>query len=380
MVNSLLLILPALVCLCLVRRTEGVEPLEHLSPSVNAGFIRVSQDGRHFEFSGTEAEFRPWGFNYDHDASNRLLEDYWNEEWQAVQADFQEMKDLGANTVRVHLQVSKFMKSAFETNQESLEQLKRLVKLAERTGLYLDVTGLGCYKKEDVPPWYNALSEGKRWEVQSRFWEAVAGACSKSPAVFCYDLMNEPVVTEDRKNRDWTPGAFGNRYFVQRLTLDFAGRSPQAIAKAWVNEMAAAIRKHDTRHLLTVGAIPWAMTWPNAKPLFYSKRVGGKLDFVSLHFYPGSGKIDKALAALAVYSVGKPIVIEELFPLNCSVEELDHFIDGCRRLATGWIGFYWGKTIAEYNQPKGSIADAITLGWLKYFVKKAPEITGANGQ
>ena len=26
-----------------------------------------------------------------------------------------------------------------------------LVKLAERTGLYLDVTGLGCYHK-DVPP------------------------------------------------------------------------------------------------------------------------------------------------------------------------------------------------------------------------------------
>src|SRR5438046_1757413 len=84
--------------------------------------------------------------------------------------------------------------------------------MAQRTGLYVDVTGLGCYDKKDVPQWYNELNEGPRWEVQARFWEAVAQTCSHSPVVFCYDLMNEPVVTEDKKGRDWTPGAFGDRY------------------------------------------------------------------------------------------------------------------------------------------------------------------------
>jgi aryl-phospho-beta-D-glucosidase BglC (GH1 family) len=143
------------------------------------------------------------------------------------------MKALGANTVRIHLQVSRFMKSAEDSNPESLQQLARLLALAEKTSLYLDLTGLGCYDKNDVPPWYNALSEGQRWDVQARFWEAVARTCSASPAVFCYDLMNEPIVSEDKKNRDWTPGAFGDRYFVQRLTLDFAGRSEKQIAKAW---------------------------------------------------------------------------------------------------------------------------------------------------
>jgi hypothetical protein len=43
-------------------------------------------------------------------------------------------------------------------------------------------------------------------------------------------------------------------------------------------------------------------------------------------------------------------------------------------MTTGWIGFYWGKTIAEYKQAKGSIADAITLDWLEYFAKKTPDI------
>ncbi len=69
--------------------------------------------------------------------------------------------------------------------------------------------------------------------------------------------MNEPIVTEDKKGKDWTPGAFGNRYFTQRLALDFAGSTPKQIAEAWVKQMAAAIHVEDSQHLLTVGAIPW---------------------------------------------------------------------------------------------------------------------------
>jgi hypothetical protein len=338
--------------------------------------IRVSKDGRHFVFSGSGSDFKPWGFNYDHDASNRLLETYWIEEWNVVAGDFEEMKELGANTVRIHLQVSRFMKSAREPNRKALEQLARLLALAEKTGLYLDITGLGCYDKKDVPTWYNKLKEEQRWEVQARFWEAVAERCRNSPAVFCYDLMNEPVLSEDKQNRDWTPGAFGDRYFVQRLTLDFRGRSPKQIAKAWVDKLAAAIRKHDQRHLVTVGAIPWAMTWPTAQPLFYSKEVSQNLDFVSVHFYPKNGEVAKALKALAVYDIGKPIVIEEMFPLSCSMAELDQFIDGSRPIAAGWIGFYWGKPIAEYTREQRSIAESLTLEWLEYFVRKTPVIQG----
>ena len=116
-------------------------------------FIRVSSDGRHFAFANSGQRFSPWGFNYDHDSSGRLLEEYWKTEWSAVEGDFREMKELGANTVRIHLQVSKFMKSEREPHRESLDQLSRLVKLAEKTGLFIDLTGLGCYDKTDVPRW-----------------------------------------------------------------------------------------------------------------------------------------------------------------------------------------------------------------------------------
>ena len=366
----------SLAAFCWITQVLANEQPKVSAAKTGIESIRVSKDGRRFVLSGSGYAFKPWGFNYDHDASNRLLEDYWDEEWNAVVGDFGEMKALGANTVRIHLQVGRFMKSAEVPNRESLERLARLIALAEKTGLYLDITGLGCYKKEDVPRWYSDLDEGPRWNVQARFWEAVARTCRQSPAVFCYDLMNEPVVTEDKKSRDWTPGAFGDRYFVQRLTLDFAKRSPQQIAKAWVDKMMAAIRKHDREHLVTVGAIPWALTWPTAKPLFYSKTVSRNLNFVSLHFYPQNGEVKKALTALAVYNIRKPLVIEEMFPLSCSVAELDQFIEGSKTLATGWISFYWGKTIAEYRQNKKDIGEAIMLDWLEYFAKKTPAILG----
>src|SRR5207237_388260 len=101
----------------------------------------------------------------------------------------------------------RFMESPAKANVHSLLQLGKLVRLAEKTGLYLDLTGLGCYRKTDVPEWYDALSEGDRWAAQAVFWEAVAAECAKSPAIFCYDLMNEPLAPGGkRKANDWYSG------------------------------------------------------------------------------------------------------------------------------------------------------------------------------
>ncbi|MCP4257496.1 MAG: glycoside hydrolase family 5 protein [Planctomycetes bacterium] len=337
--------------------------------------IRVSKDGRHFAGAESGERFFAWGFNYDHDDSDRLLEDYWNQEWSTIIEDFKEMKALGANVVRIHPQVAKFMKTAKEPNEAALKQLAALVKLAEKTGLYLDITGLGCYHKNDVPKWYDAMDEAGRWEVQALFWEAIAKNCTDSPAVFCYDLMNEPILPGEKKREtDWLAGEFGGKYFVQRISLDLEGRTRKQVAKKWIDKLVAAIRKHDKLHMITVGVIPWAHTFPKARPLFYSKEVGENLDFVSVHFYPKKGEVQKALTALKVYNVGKPLVIEETSPLYCGQEEFDVFVDGSLGIVDGYVGFYWGKTIEEYSAPNASIADSIMRKWLEYFHKKGPEI------
>ena len=337
--------------------------------------IRPSKDGSGFVYTGSGEKFVAWGFNYDHDDPGRLLEDYWHQEWPTVLEDFKEIKALGANVVRIHPQVSKFMQTPTEPNQASLEQLARLVELAEQTGLYLDITGLGCYHKKDVPEWYDAMDEATRWNVQARYWEAIAKTCAGSPAIFCYDLMNEPILPgSDKAETEWLAGEFGGKYFVQRITLDLAGRTREQVAKAWVDKLVGAIRKHDQKHMITVGVIPWAHTFPKAKPLFYSPQVGSNLDFVSVHFYPKKGEVEKALMALAVYDVGKPLVIEETSPLWCGQEDFGRFFDGSREIVDGWIGFYWGTTIEEYAQRKEDIAAGIMKEWLEFFQAKTPVI------
>lgn len=156
--------------------------------------IRLSSDGRRFVREDDASLFVPWGFNYDHDETGWLLEDYWTAEWAKVEEDFAEMKDLGANVVRLHLQVGRFLRGPQEPNEAALNQLGRLLTLVERLGLHLDLTGLACYHKKDVPSWYDALPEQDRWGVQAHFGEAVAGRGAASDAVFCYDLMNEPIL------------------------------------------------------------------------------------------------------------------------------------------------------------------------------------------
>ncbi len=146
--------------------------------------IRVSDDGTHFVEASSQRRFVVWGVNYDHDDGGRLLEDYWHDEWKTVASDFQEIRDLGANVVRIHLQLGRFMDSPTRPNAKNLRQLKRLLELAEQKGLRLDITGLGCYHKPDIPAWYDALDEQLRWEVQARFWRAVGEVGRDSPAVF----------------------------------------------------------------------------------------------------------------------------------------------------------------------------------------------------
>jgi|GEM_PF-305456 len=328
--------------------------------------IQVSTDGTHFVSGGSGTPFRLMGFNYDHDADGRLLEDYWHAEWDRVENDFRDMQSLGANVVRIHLQFGKFMKSATEANAEELKQLQRLLMLAEETKLYLDLTGLGCYHKKDVPAWYDALDEQARWNAQQVFWEAVATVCSESSAVFCYDLMNEPVIGGDKAGSDWLGPAFAGKHFVQFVAKSTNGRTRPEAAKQWIDQMVNAVRQHDKRHLITVGFVDWSLDRPGLTSGFDPLKVAEKLDFVAVHIYPATGKVDEALETLKGFQIGKPVIVEETFPLKCSHDEMKDFMDRSGDHADGWISFFWGKMPDEY-QPTSSIGDAVISQWLTQF-------------
>lgn len=330
-------------------------------------WVRVA-NARSFALSPSGRPFVPWGFNYDHDAAGRLIEEYWDTESATVAEDFREMRALGANVVRVHLQFGRFMTGPNAPNQAALDRLAWLADMAEDVGLYLDLTGLGCYLKDEVPAWYDALNEAGRWTAQAAFWEAIAARCASRPAIFCYDLMNEPVVPgAPRAAGDWLGPPFADKFcFVQFVTLDAAGRPRPEVAAAWTRTLMRAIRRHDRRHLVTIGLVDWSLDRPGLTSGFVPAAVAPELDFLCVHLYPEAGKIDDALTTLAGFQVGKPVVIEETFPLRCSLDEMRVFLDGSRQNAAGWISFYWGQT-PEECRAAGTLPAAITGAWLEFF-------------
>ncbi|TWU30082.1 cellulase family glycosylhydrolase [Bythopirellula polymerisocia] len=335
-------------------------------------------DGQ-FVFGESGKRFSPWGFNYVGDFG-RIVEEYWEDDWPRVEKDFREMRKLGANVVRLHLQLGTYMKTPQQVDAAELERLRRTLDLAQEVGLYLDLTGLSCYHLAEVPPWYDDLSEKDRWQVQATFWEAIAKTCAGHPAVFCYDLINEPVVGNAKEGEHpWLLGELEGMYFVQRISNDLGEREPRAIAEAWVKQMVSAIRKHDTEHLITVGVIPWAQVFPGAKPVFYSPEVARHLDFVSVHFYPKTGEVEKTVEALAVYDIGKPLVVEETFPLSCSLEELDRFIQQTDDRVEGWISHYFGRSIAEHREGATPVGMPVAE-FLEYWQKKEKSMGATDPQ
>ena len=308
--------------------------------------ILVARDSDGFVMAESKRPFRPWGFNYGN--RGRLMEDFWEQDWKTIAVDFAKMKALGANIVRVHLQYGKFMVAQDQANRAACRQLAQMLRLAEKTGLYLDITGLACYRASDTPEWYNAADEAQRWAAQSNFWSAVAETCAGSPAVFCYDLMNEPIVPGGKQGPGhWAAGSFGGFDYVQRITLDPGARKREEIALEWIRVLTAAIRSRDTNALVTVGLLPWSAGWGHLSG-FVPSEIAPHLDFISVHIYPDSKKPGEAMEALRKCSVRKPVVIEETFPLSCSSAEEETFLRESKEIACGWIGHYDGLALQDF--------------------------------
>jgi len=303
--------------------------------------IKVSADNRYFIGEHTHRRFTPLGFNYDHDETFRLLEDYWHDEWNKVETDFADMRALGANVIRIHLQLGKFLLSPDALNERELQQLDKLVYLAQSYGLYLDLVGLGCYHGWDVPDWYNAMDYRNRWAVQAFFWETLAIRYAGEPAIFCFDLMNEPVVPgRKREAGAWLGAEFAGKTYIQFITLDGTQQPNHEVALEWINCLSSVVRRHDPTRLITVGLVDWSLKNSRIKSGFFPDRIVHAVDFISAHLYPEQGKPEEMLKKLNGFCVGKPLLIDETFHLKCSIEEEEWFLREAAKRAQGFFGFY----------------------------------------
>jgi hypothetical protein len=331
--------------------------------------VGLSPDGKGFVLMSSGRAFVPWGNNYGSvDILDRLDKDP-----ARVERDFGDMKAAGATMARVHPEMPMLMLGPDRMDPHGLQLLGDLLKIAEKTGVYLDVTGLACYKINHRMAWYDALDAPARWKTQAFFWEHIAEACAKSPAVFCYCLINEPVST-GKKSDGWYFGKMGDVEFCQRLWLDpdppLAG---DGIFRKWTAQMTAAIRKHDPHRLITLGMFPF--------PGIY-KTAADNLDFVSPHLYPRAKEVNEEIKLLKQFDYGKPMVIEETFVLSCGVDDEREFLLKSKGIASGWVGHWPDDSPAKLDELKKSgkltIGGAIWLAWVNLFKELTPQMTRSS--
>jgi hypothetical protein len=82
------------------------------------------------------------------------------------------------------------------------------------------------------------------------------------------------------------------------------------------------------------------------------------------------------MEGLRQFAVGKPVVIEETFPLSCGIEQLETFLRESREVACGWIGHYDGQTPEELDALERAgrltVPQAIYRSWLRLFARLKP--------
>jgi len=309
-------------------------------------------------------EIFPWGYNYTNAEGVGLIEDDWHntDTWNLIIEDFEDMKRYSANIVRIHLQYNQFMLDVNTPNTENLNKLNDLVAVAEEIGLYLDITGLAAYRKSDSPEWYDSLSDQERWETQQVFWKNIAQTVGGSKAVFAYNLINEPVVgvgCTTVAECEWLPGdGFGGFYFVQNISLDPANTFAETI-KEWSSQMTEAIRAVDQKTMITIGFLN----------LGDIKQFDTHLDYVSSHIYPKSEEIEESINFIENNQT-TPLIIEETGNLNCSIIELEEFLDAIDGKYHGLLGHYHGTPIPEMNN--FDIRDALRKNYINMMIDRDP--------
>ena len=288
--------------------------------------------------------FIAFGFNYAFGGTYPTLR-YFDRPTRArlrvVRRDFAEARRMGANTLRVFLEIGQFMADRRKPRTEALDAYERLLRIAERKGLYLDVSGNLSWRPGKRDRWYDRLDERDRWRTQARFWRAVARRSRRYDSVLCFELTSEPLVGQ---SNSWYTGRFGGLDFAQFVARALGGRTPEAVARAWTRRMRTAIRSRDRRHLVTIGLLPYT------RGPFAPANVADLLDLLTVHQYPRQDKADASVELMREFAAaGKPVILGETFQLRGGPATQEEFLLAARPYLDGFLGFYDGRLPAQVD-------------------------------
>lgn len=229
----------------------------------------------------------------------------WPLQWDPIdiEADFDKMRDLGFNTMRLDLFWAWFEPRPGDYNPGAFEQLDFFIQLAHKYEIYLHpalfIGGEVGEAYWDVP-WRHGRhphADPEMLRLQTDHAAALARRYRGESAILAWDLTDEPP------------------YWIA------SDRTTDAMAVNWTRLIAGALRRGDPEHLLCVGT---SMEDVNHGP-FRPDLLAAEVDFFSAHPYPiyapglfpdpmlsERGTYCGAFQTLLSGGAGRPVMIHEL--------------------------------------------------------------------
>lgn len=261
---------------------------------------------------------------FDHPTSRGL---------RSISKDLARARRHGANTIRIHIELGHVMRTPTRPRVRTLRALAALLRVADRSRVFLDITGNLVWRRERAPSWYDGLSDRARWAVQARFWRFVAGVAAPFPRVLAYELTSEPVIIQ---GGDWYHGFLGGHWFVPNIARKVAPSEANSAARSWIHLLMRSIRSVDRRRLIGLGMLPWVGDWP-----FGPGNVASLLDVLFVHSYPADGQVQKEIAAVREFAAsGKPVVLGETYPYAGSLKTHERFLVASAPYVSGHLSFF----------------------------------------
>ena len=382
----------------------GFHTTSSAADSSNIELIVVSADGQGFSERDSGRSYIPFGTNY-YDPHTGWAPKIWRQfDAEKVREHFRIMNKLGVNCARVFLTAGSFQPDVNTINEESLKKLDTLIKIGRETRIRLILTGPDHW--EGSPSYWrpDRFAGEEALRALEHFWEVLGKRYREEPAIFAWDLLNEPHLPWLVKGWDvrWNKW-LKNKYmdwdilkaaWCKELTESdkWGGvKAPENrtdagnprlrdwqlfreyLADEWVRRQVEALRDADPTHLITVGYIQWS--YPLVRPgqpsryaAFNPHRQGQWLDFMTIHFYPTMGapfgsednwrkNLSYLQAVLAYCHTGKPVVLGEFgwygggAPQNHpplteaqQAEWISAEIEISRPLADGWLSWPFADT------------------------------------
>ncbi len=317
------LIFIALVAALLLVALRAAAPGDVRANPSRLPLPRVSVEGGRLVAGGAPFEVR--GVNYTHatttpagcpelhfGADSRCR---WDQ--AAIDADFERMRALGVNTVRVFLNYYVFGGARADTPgyriTPALDHLEALVASANRRGIYVIPVLLAKYPQDQFTP--EGFERALDWHVRP-----VAGRLAGNSGILAWDLFNEPDIGSpiDQRCWDWDNGDFP-------LCLELA-----EARIAFLTRLHYEVKWIDPDQMTTIGM---AFAKSYFRPAAVPSPLAGLVDFYSFHYYDDApydsgrysahwyygeglpGDLQRGIAELRALRWGKPVVVSELgFP------------------------------------------------------------------